>query len=74
MSTLIVDTIFTFLLIAGIPLIVVIMALVDILKSEFDPEQNKIIWVVVVLIIPLVGSILYFFIGRNQKRVSRAVN
>lgn len=74
MITLIVDTIFTFLLIAGIPLIVVIMALVDILKSEFDPEQNKITWVVVVLIIPLIGSILYFFIGRNQKRGSRAVN
>ncbi|RKQ42526.1 phospholipase D-like protein [Roseivirga pacifica] len=55
-------------------MLVTIIALIDILKSEFHPEQNKIIWVIVVLVAPLIGSILYFFIGRDQKRKSQATN
>ncbi len=52
-----------------IPFVLFIWALVDILKSEFQDENNKIIWVVVVLLLPLLGAILYFFIGRKQKRI-----
>lgn len=51
-----------------IPFIIVLWALVDILRNEFDPQQNKIIWVLVVVLLPVMGSILYFFIGRSQKR------
>ncbi len=43
-----------------------IWALVDILKSEFT-GYNKIIWVLLVLFIPVLGTILYFIIGRKQK-------
>lgn len=43
-----------------------IIALIDILKSEFE-GNNKIVWVLVVLFFNLVGSILYFTIGTNQK-------
>ena len=49
-----------------LPLILIISALVDILKSEFT-GNNKIVWVLVVLFLPLLGSILYFVIGCNQK-------
>jgi hypothetical protein len=49
-----------------LPLILIISALVDILKSEFT-GNNKIVWVLVVMFLPLLGSILYFVIGRNQK-------
>ena len=43
-----------------------IIALIDILKSKFN-GNDKIVWVLVVLFFNLIGAILYFVIGRNQK-------
>lgn len=43
-----------------------LIALIDILRSEFT-GYNKIIWILVVLFVPLLGAILYFAIGRRQK-------
>ncbi len=43
-----------------------IFAFVDILKNEFT-GSNKLIWVIVVLFAPVIGSIAYFFIGTKQK-------
>ena len=43
-----------------------IIALVDILKNEFN-GNNKIVWVVVVLFGSVLGAILYFIIGRKQR-------
>ncbi len=43
-----------------------IWALVDILRNEFT-GANKLIWLLVVIMIPMIGMILYFFIGREQK-------
>jgi len=43
-----------------------ILALIDILRSEFA-GNNKIMWVVIVLFMNIIGSILYFLIGKNQK-------
>jgi hypothetical protein len=43
-----------------------IYSLIDILKSSFE-KNNKIIWILVVLLVPILGSVLYIFIGRKQK-------
>ncbi len=43
-----------------------IWALVDILRNEFT-GSNKLIWLLAVIMIPMIGMILYFFIGRDQK-------
>ncbi len=43
-----------------------IIALIDILKSEFN-GNNKIVWILVVLLMNFFGAILYFSIGREQK-------
>lgn len=51
------------LLIGFIPFI---FAFIDILKNEYT-GSNKLIWIIVVLFAPLIGSILYFFIGTKQK-------
>jgi len=54
-------------LIVGILTIVLWVAgLMDILKHEFT-GINKIIWLVLVFAIPILGSILYFAIGRQQR-------
>lgn len=57
-----------------IPLVVVfgimgffIYVLVDILKSEFTNSVNKIIWLIAVIFLPILGIVLYFFIGKKQK-------
>nr|WP_321406560.1 PLD nuclease N-terminal domain-containing protein [uncultured Carboxylicivirga sp.] len=66
-----------FLMIAGIELIIVLLvivfvlllpllALISILKNEFK-GNNKIVWVLVVLFLPFLGSILYFTMGKNQR-------
>lgn len=46
--------------------IIPIVALIDILKNKFS-GNDKLIWVLVVLFLPFIGSVLYFIIGRKQK-------
>ncbi len=43
-----------------------IYSLIDILKSSFE-KNDKIIWILVVLFVPILGPILYIFIGRKRK-------
>ena len=59
------------LIILGVISIVFILpiwALIDIIRSQFNDPNNKIIWVLVVLLLPFLGSILYLAIGKGQKR------
>ena len=54
------------LIFLGILLLPWIIALVDILRSEFT-GSNKIVWLLVVIFLPVIGFLLYFLIGRKQK-------
>ena len=56
-------TIFLILIIGIVPTII---ALIDILKSEFK-GNNKLVWVLVVLLFNLFGAVIYFLIGKEQK-------
>lgn len=47
--------------------ILFLVAIIDVLKNKFGSDINKLTWVLVILFIPLIGSILYIFIGRKQK-------
>ena len=40
-----------------------IVALVDCLKSN---NSNKLVWVIVIILLPILGSILYFVIGKSK--------
>jgi uncharacterized protein YneF (UPF0154 family) len=57
---------FIVLFILFVPIGLMLIAFVDILKSEFT-GSNKIVWLLAVILVPLVGPIAYFFIGRKQK-------
>lgn len=64
---------FAFLNVGGYEILLLLMvmllpliALVDILRSKFEPV-NKLIWVLVVIFMNIIGAALYFMIGRNQK-------
>jgi hypothetical protein len=45
----------------------VIYCLIDIIRSMFKDPANKIVWTIVVILMPYLGSMLYLAIGRNGK-------
>ncbi len=54
------------LLIGLLLLVLPVIALVDIIRNEFT-GNNKLIWVLIVIFFNILGSILYFIMGKNQK-------
>ena len=48
-----------------IVLILDIIAIVDVLKSSMD-TGGKALWIILILILPVVGMVLYFLIGKKQ--------
>ncbi len=58
-----------FLMILVIALLIFLLpliALIDIIRNDFDGD-NKLLWVLIVIFLPFIGSILYFLIGKGQK-------
>jgi hypothetical protein len=43
-----------------------IFCLADILRSRFA-QNDKLIWVLAVILLPVLGAVLYLFIGKNKK-------
>ncbi|MFH1868995.1 MAG: PLD nuclease N-terminal domain-containing protein [Candidatus Omnitrophota bacterium] len=51
----------------GIVILVLdIIAIVDAAKSSMD-NAKKILWIVLILVIPVVGIALYFIIGKKKR-------
>ncbi|GAA4468151.1 hypothetical protein GCM10023189_52980 [Nibrella saemangeumensis] len=55
------------LLLLGLVIILPLIAVIDVLRSKFRSDTDKIIWLLVILFLPFFGSILYFIIGRKQR-------
>lgn len=47
-------------------LVLDIIAIVDALKSKLETGK-KALWIILVLILPVVGMILYFLVGKKSK-------
>ena len=45
-----------------------LLALISVLMNDFQ-GNDKIMWVLIIIFLPFLGSVLYFLIGRN-KRIS----
>ncbi len=45
-----------------------IIAFIDILKNDFE-GSNKLIWLLAIIFVPVIGSIVYFVIGKKQRVV-----
>lgn len=45
-------------------LIIDIVVILDIVKSNKDMEK-KILWIIVVIFLPILGPVLYYLIGKN---------
>lgn len=50
-----------------IPFCIFLIAITDILRNQFKGAHTKLIWILVVLILPILGGILYLLIGRREK-------
>lgn len=42
-----------------------IIAIIDIVKSSFETGK-KLLWILLVVLLPLVGMILYFLVGKKK--------
>lgn len=55
------------LMVAAFVFLIPIWALVDIVRGKFKGNM-QLIWVIIVVCLNLIGAVLYFGIGKNQKR------
>ena len=55
------------LLVLGVTTLLPIIALVDVIRSDFRGSNDKIMWVIIILFLNIIGALLYFFIGRKQR-------
>jgi hypothetical protein len=48
-----------------------IASLIDCIKKDFEAPNNKIIWIIILLVIPPLGGILYMLMEREKVCVNR---
>lgn len=51
----------------GVLFLLPLIALVDVIRSNFRGSNGKLIWVIVILFLNIIGAVLYLIIGRNQR-------
>jgi hypothetical protein len=44
-----------------------LVTIIDIVRSKFTSDTDKIIWFIFVMLVPPIGILLYLIIGRHQK-------
>ena len=52
-------------LIGLVVLVLDIVALVDVIKSSVETGK-KVLWVILILVLPIIGMVLYFLIGKKK--------
>lgn len=50
-----------------IPVVLLLYCLSDIFKKRF-PGNGKLIWITITIILPVLGPLLYLFIGKNKNQ------
>lgn len=60
------DLLLLFWTVACLVSILSLFALIDLLRSQFM-NNDKLIWTMILLFVPIFGPLLYFTIGRKQK-------
>ena len=46
-------------------LVLDIVAIIDVIRSSMDTGK-KVLWIILILVLPIIGLILYFFMGRKK--------
>lgn len=61
-----------FILIALASTVFWIVELVDVIRREFADPNMKIVWILVIVLGHFIGSLIYFFVGRQQGTIPAA--
>ncbi len=48
-------------------ILVYVFTIFDVLRSRFANPSDKYIWIGIVLLLPFLGTVLWFVIGRNKR-------
>lgn len=48
-------------------IVVWVMTMVEIIRSDFDPKEERLIFLLLVILLPVIGTILYYMIGRRRR-------
>lgn len=59
-----------FVVLVALPFI----AIIDLVKSNFKDGTSKLLWLLIIIFAPILGSLIYFAVGRNQKVEKRTFN
>lgn len=62
-----------FIVIIALPSILWLYALADAIINDFERFLTKMVWIIVLLLFPPLGTLLYYLIGRNQRITLRPV-
>ncbi len=46
-----------------------IWAIVDIIRSDFKQPDNRLLWIILIVLVPIIGSIIYYYMKDGQKAV-----
>lgn len=65
LTLLFIGSIFRFIF-AVLWIILVVYALLDLFKSSL-PQNTKLLWLIVILLAPVFGSLIYLFWGKTQR-------
>jgi len=47
--------------------LIILIPLIDLLRNSFPSINDKLLWILIVLFLPVLGTILYYSIGRKQR-------
>ena len=50
-----------------LPILAWVVALVDIMRSQFRNDTDRLLWIVVVTLAPVLGVLVYLVLGRRYK-------
>lgn len=56
-------------LLRALGLIIYIYTIIDVVRNKFANPSDRLVWILIVILVPLLGTILWFLIGRNKRLI-----
>ncbi|GGZ34716.1 hypothetical protein GCM10007049_30120 [Echinicola pacifica] len=46
--------------------VIYVLTIIDVVRSRFHTDRDKVLWLLIVILVPFIGTILWFLIGRGK--------
>jgi hypothetical protein len=56
-----------------VPIILLVVAIIDLIRRSFDKVIEKVLWIFVVVLIPVLGPLAYFLFGKRTGVIRKSV-